>query len=429
MVSSTVGRSLRRCPRDDETPIDRATLAARDAADPLSALRAAWDVPDGLVHLDGNSLGPPARTWGQRMAREHAAWRDLQIRSWNDADWVGLPRVVASRLAPLLGAHEDEVAVTDSTSVNLFQAAVAARRLRPDRRVLLTEVGTFPTDRYVLDAVAALVDAEVRAVPRASLLDELASPTADQVAVVAVAHVDFRTGHRHDAAVVTAAAHAAGALMVWDLAHSTGALHVDWHGWDADLGVGCTYKFLNGGPGAPGYLVAARRLHEALLPAIRGWFGHATPFAFDETWTPAAGATRFLNGTPPVLSLLGVDEALQAFAGVDTRALDARAGMLTSVFVELVDERCPGTEVVSPRDPTARGAQVSLRHTHAYELVQALIDRDVLADHRPPDVARFGFAPALVRHVDVYDAAERLASALAEGAHLAPRYAARRTVP
>ncbi len=388
-------------------------------------MRDRWEVPDDLVHLDGNSLGPPPRTWPDRITREHAAWRDDQVGGWNSAGWVDLATRVAARLAPLLGAGADRVAVTDSTTVNLFQAAVAARRLRPDRPVVLTEDGNFPTDRYVLAGVAELTGAQLVSVPREQLLDRLG----DDVAVVAVSHVDYRTGHRHDAAAVTAEAHRVGAVMVWDLAHSTGAVHVDWDGWGADLGVGCTYKFLNGGPGAPGYLVAGAAVADQLVPAIRGWFGHDAPFDFAPTWTAAAGAARFRNGTPPVMSLVGVDEALAGFAGVDTAALDARGGQLGDAFIELCDQHLgDAVEVVSPRDRARRGAQVSLRHPQAYPVMRALIDRRVLGDHRPPDLLRFGFAPALVRHVDVADAVTTLAEVLADGAHEDPRYTQRHTV-
>ena len=405
--------------------IDRATLLRRDADDPLAHLRDHWEVPQDLVHLDGNSLGPPARTWPDRIAREHAAWRDDQVGGWNSAGWVELATRVAGRLAPLLGARADEVAVTDSTTVNLFQVAVAARRLRPDRPVILTEDGNFPTDRYVLSGVAEVTGGEVRSVPRDQLLDHVD----DGVGVVAVSHVDYRTGHRHDARTVTAAVHDAGALMVWDLAHSTGAVHVDWASWGADLGVGCTYKFLNGGPGAPGYVVASRAVAAEAIPPVRGWFGHAAPFEFDPSWSPAHGAARFRNGTPPIMSLAGVDEALAGFEGVDMRDLEGRAGDLTDTFLSRCDEVLGDrVEVVSPRDRARRGAQVSIRHPDAYPVMQALIDRRVLGDHRPPDLLRFGFAPALVRHVDAWDAVEVLAEVLDTDAHRNPRYATRHTV-
>ncbi len=303
--------------------------------------------------------------------------------------------------------------------------ASAARRLHPDRPVILTEDGNFPTDRYVLAGVAEQTGAEVRSVPRGALVDHLT----DAVAVVAVSHVDYRSGHRHDATAVTTAAHEVGALMVWDLAHSTGALHVDWDGWGADLGVGCTYKYCNGGPGAPGYVVVGGHLADDLVPAIRGWFGHAAPFDFAPDWSPAPGAARFRNGTPPIMSLVGVDEALGAFADVDMHALDARAGELTDAFIGLLDDRLGDrVEVATPRDRTRRGAQVSVRHPEAYRVMQALIDRRVLGDHRPPDLMRFGFAPALVRHVDVWDAVEVLEAVLDGDLHLDPRYGTRRTV-
>ncbi len=408
-----------------EDAIDRDTLAGRDTTDPLSALRTRWDVPEDLVHLDGNSLGPPPRTWPDRVAREHAAWRDDQVGGWNTAGWVDLATGVAARLAPLLGAGPDQVAVTDSTSVNLFQVTCAARRLRPERPVILTEDGNFPTDRYVLAGVAELTGAELRSVPREALVDHLA----DDVAVVAISHVDYRSGHRHDGAAVTAAAHDVGAVMVWDLAHSTGALHVDWDGWGADLGVGCTYKYCNSGPGAPGFVVVGRHLADDVVPAIRGWFGHAAPFDFAPEWRPAGGAARFRNGTPPIMSLVGVDEALAAFDDVDMRDLDARAGDLTEAFIAVLDDRLGDrVHVVTPRDRRERGAQVSVGHPDAYRVMQALIDRRVLGDHRPPDLLRFGFAPALVRHVDAWDAVEVLTTVLDDGLHLDPRYGRRHTV-
>jgi kynureninase len=323
-----------------------------------------------------------------------------------------------------VGADADELAVADSTSVDLFKALVAARQLRPDRHVLVTDDANFPTDVYVAQGVGALVDLEVRVVPSARVVDHLDVDTA----VLALTHVDYRTGRLHDAAALTTAAHEAGAVAVWDLAHSAGAVDVDLHAWGADLAVGCTYKYLNGGPGSPGYLYVARRWHGEVASPIRGWFGHARPFAFDLDYEPAAGAARFLAGTPPVLSMAALETALEVWDGVDPATVAAKGRSLTTAFVELVDERCGGqVEVVSPRDAHQRGAQVSLRHGHAYALTQALIDRGVIGDHRPPDLVRFGFAPLYVRHVDVYDAVEVLADLLHTGAWDRPEFHARRT--
>jgi kynureninase len=406
--------------------MDRATCEAMDDADVLASRRDRFRLPEGVRYLDGNSLGALQPAVADRVRRVvEAEWGEGLITSWNDAGWVELPARAASRLAPLIGADADEIAVTDSTSVDLFKALVAARRLRPDRHVLVTDDANFPTDVYVAGGVADLVDLEVRVVPSS----EVSAHLDDDTAVLSLTHVDYRTGRLHDAAALTASAHEAGAVVVWDLAHSAGAVDVDLRGWDVDLAVGCTYKYLNGGPGSPGYLYVARRWHDDVVSPIRGWFGHVRPFDFDLTYGPAEGAARFLCGTPPVLSLAALDTALEVWEGVDPTVVAAKARSLTTVFVELVEDRCGGhVEVVSPRDAHQRGAQVSVRHPHAYALTQALIGRGVIGDHRPPDLVRFGFAPLYVRHVDVYDAVEILADVLASGAWDRPEHHARRTV-
>jgi len=407
--------------------MDRAACAIRDDHDPLAERRARFALPHGVLYLDGNSLGALPHGVADRMREVVAAeWGVGLIRSWNDAAWVDLPDRVAARLAPLLGADPDEVAVGDSTSVNLFKALAAARGMRPDRRVLVTDQDNFPTDLYVAGGLAQLRgDLEVRVVAPDAVTDALA----DDVAVLALTQVDYRSGARRDAAALTAAAHEVGAVVVWDLAHSTGAIDVDLHDWDADFAVGCTYKYLNGGPGAPAYLYVARRWHAAAQPPLQGWFGHAAPFDFSPDYEPAPDARRFQVGTPHVLSTAALEAALTPFDGVLPADLDAKARSLTDTFVALVDEHCgDAVEVASPRDAAARGAQVSLRHPEAYALTQALIDRQVIPDHRPPDLVRFGFAPLYVRHTDVYDAVEILADLLRTGAWDRPEYHRRRTV-
>lgn len=407
--------------------MDRAACVERDLADPLAGRRDAFALPDGVIYLDGNSLGALPRGVAQHMRTTvEQEWGEGLIRSWNEAGWVDLPARVAHRIAPLVGADADEVAVGDSTSVDLFKVLAAARALRPERRVIVTERGNFPTDLYVAEGLARLLgDLEVRVVATADLADALTS----DVAVLALTHVDYRSGRRHDAAALTAAAHDVGALAVWDLAHSAGALDVDLHGWDADFAVGCSYKYLNGGPGAPGWLYAARRWHDRARSPIQGWFGHAEPFAFGSRYAPAGDARRFLAGTPHVLSTSALEQALQAFDDVAPADLDAKARSLTDTFIALVDRRCGGAvEVATPRDPAARGAQISLRHPQAYALTQAMIDRGVIGDHRPPDLLRLGFAPLYVRHVDVFDAVEVLADVLATDAWDRPAYHRRRTV-
>jgi kynureninase len=406
--------------------MDRETCEALDATDPLSSRRARFALPGGIRYLDGNSLGPLQPAVAARLRRlVDDEWGQGLIRSWNEAGWVDLPARVATRIAPLVGADADELAVTDSTSVDLFKALVAARQLRPERRVLVTDEANFPTDVYVAQGVGHLVDLEVRVVPPEQIADHLD----DDTAVLALTHVDYRTGRLHPAVELTAAAHDAGAVVVWDLAHSAGAVDVDLHAWDADLAVGCTYKYLNGGPGSPGYLYVARRWHDEVISPIRGWFGHARPFSFDPEYVPAAAAARFLAGTPPVLSMAALESALEVWDDLDPALAAAKGRSLTTAFIELVDERCGGeVEVVSPRDAHERGAQVSLRHPHAYALTRALIDRGVIGDHRPPDLVRFGFAPLYVRHVDVFDAVELLAALLHTGAWDRAEFHARRTV-
>jgi kynureninase len=425
--------------------MDRAEAVARDEADPLAGLRDAFRLPPGVVYLDGNSLGAlPAAVPGRVREVVEEEWGGGLIRSWNqagnhagtdagndagnDAGWVHLPGRVAARIAPLVGAAADEVVVADSTSVDLFKALVAARRLRPDRRVILTDDRNFPTDRYVAAGVAGLVPGtELVVVPPENLVARLGD---DDVAVLTLTHVDYRSGRRHDAAALTATAHAAGAVTVWDLSHSAGAVPVDLGAWGADLAVGCTYKFLNGGPGAPAYLYAARRHHEALMSPVPGWFGHDRPFDFAGSYVPAPDASRFAAGTPPILSLAALDAALAVWDEVDPSAVAARAAALTGLFLELVDERLGGLGVtaVTPRDPDRRGAQVSLSHPDAYAVVQALAARGVIGDHRPPDLARFGFAPLYVRHQDVWDAVDALADVLHTRAHDDPRFHRRATV-
>jgi len=407
--------------------MDRQACANLDAADPLETIRRRFSLPDGLRYLDGNSLGAlqPAVAERVREAVDQQWGQDL-IRSWNTAGWATQPQRIAAQLAPLIGADADEIAVGDSTSVAVFKAVAAARQLRPDRTVLITDDTNFPTDIYVAQGLAELIgDLEVRVVPP----DQIRNHLDDTTAVLMLTHVDYRSGRLHDARAVTAVAHDAGAIAIWDLSHSAGAVAVDLHAWDADLAVGCTYKYLNGGPGSPGYLYVARRWHDQVSTPIRGWFGHARPFDFDLEYDAAAGAERFLAGTPPVLSMTALEAALEVWEDVGVATAVAKAQELTSLFVDLVDERCGAeVEVVSPRDAAERGGQVSLRHPEAYALTQALIAERVIPDHRPPDLVRFGFAPLYISRVDVFDAVEVLARLLDTGAWDRPEFHQRKLV-
>ena len=401
-----------------------------DAADPLAGVRDRFELPEGLVYLDGNSLGAlpvgvrevvddvVARQWG----------RDL-ITSWNVHDWWDAPRRVGARIARLVGAHDDEVVVADSTSANLFKALVAAARLRPGRSTLVIEPGNFPADLYVADSVGDLLGLEVARCEPAEVGALLAERGGD-VAVVSFSHVDYRTGRAHDMAGITAAVHEAGALAVWDLSHSAGALPVDLTGAGADLAVGCGYKYLNGGPGAPAYVMVARRHQESVRSPLTGWTGHAQPFAMEGTYRPAPGIDRMRNGTPPVLSLLALEAALTAFDGLDMGAVRAKSLSLTSFFLELADRALAplGFTAVTPRDPAERGSQVSLRHPWAYGVVQALLARGVVGDYREPDLVRLGFAPLYLRHVDVARAVEQVVALVTAGEERDDRYAVRATV-
>jgi kynureninase len=407
-------------------PTSRAEAVAADERSPLRGRRDLFDLPDGVVYLDGNSLGALPRSVPERVGRVVAQeWGDGLISSWNSAGWMGLARRVGDRIAPLVGAAAGDVHVGDSTSVTLFKSLVAACRLRPDRRVLVLEPTTFPTDAYVASGVARLLGLQVRwcdPADPAAALDE-------DVAVLALTHVDFRTGAMYDLDVLTAAAHEVGALVQWDLCHSTGAVPVDLTAADADAAVGCTYKYLNGGPGSPAFAWVHPRHQAAWDQPVTGWFGHAHPFEMDREFAPADGIARMASGTPPVLALSALDAALDAFDGVRAEVLREASLSLTDLFLALVDERLgSAVEVVTPRDHPRRGSQVSLRHPEAYGVVQALVARGVVGDFRTPDVARFGFAPLYVSHADVHDAVDHLVAVLDGAEQQRPEYAVRNAV-
>lgn len=399
----------------------------RDAADTLAYSRDRFELPDDVIYLDGNSLGPLPVGVRERIASVVAdEWgRDL-ITSWNKNDWIGLPQRAGSKIARLIGAPADCVVAGDSTSVQLFKLLSAAVRLRPERRVIVTEPGNFPTDAYIVASVARVFGLEVRWCDPAGV----AASLDEEVAVLALTHVDYRTGCMHDAAAITAAAHEAGALVCWDLCHSAGAVPVDLDAWDADFAVGCGYKYLNGGPGAPAFAYVHRRRHDELDQPLTGWLGHAEPFALEHDYRPADGIARVQAGTPPVLSLAALDSALDVFDGVSMADVRAKSLALTDYLIKLAGARLAshGIVVVAPHEHERRGSQVCLRHEHAYGLVQALIARGVIGDFREPDLARFGFAPLYVRFVDVWDAIDHAAAVLAGGEHLLPESTSRAAV-
>ena len=404
---------------------EAARLADQD--DELAFARELFWLPESVIYLDGNSLGAlplavePAvtdlvrRQWGQQL-----------ITSWNVNDWWRLPGRVGDRIGRLIGAADGQVMCGDSTSVQLFQALTAACRLRPGRGVLLTDGAGFPTDQYLADAVAELQQLKVvRLHP-----SELAAHLSDDVAVVAFSQVDYRTGELFDMASITADAHAAGALTVWDLCHSAGALPVELDAVGADFAVGCSYKYLNGGPGAPGYLyIAARHLPDAALP-LTGWHGHRSPFELNQRYEPAPTIERARIGTPPVLSMAALDAALTVFDRVELAAVRRKSLALTDLVIDFAQSRLAGfgVEVVTPLAHERRGSQVALRMPAAYEVCQELIARGVIGDFRQPDLLRLGFTPLYLRFVDVYEAMQRLAEVLADGGYADGRYADRTVV-
>ena len=394
----------------------------RDVADPLGAARERFSLPDGVIYLDGNSLGalPVAAAKAVRDAVERQWGGDL-IASWNKHGWIGLPQKVGGKIARLIGAAADEVVAADSVSVNLFKLAAAAVGAQGGRRVVLTEGGDFPTDLYILQGLAGMMpDVELRVVQPGGIEAALD----DRVALVLLSHVHYRSGAVRDMAGFSAAIRAAGALSLWDLSHSAGVLDVDLNRDGADLAAGCGYKYLNGGPGAPAYLFVAKRHQAGLRNPLSGWMGHARPFDFVDDYQPAAGIDRWLCGTPPILSLTALDAALDAFDDVEMGAARAKAGALGDLFIERVEARCAGKglALASPRRAAARGGQVSFSHSHGWAVMQNLIARGVVGDFRSPDVMRFGFAPLYVRRVDVWDAVEVLGEILDSGSWRDARY-------
>ncbi|QXQ05140.1 kynureninase [Sphingosinicellaceae bacterium] len=394
-----------------------------DADDGLAFARARFSLPPGVIYLDGNSLGAlPRRTAARVADTVTKEWGEGLIRSWNDADWINAPAKLGARIARLVGAEAEEVIVTDSVSINVFKLAAAALALRPGRRVIVTEAGNFPTDLYMLQGLSRLTGAELRVVPTAGI----AAALDDSVALLLLTHTHYRTGAVLDMAGLTAAAHAAGALACWDLSHSAGALALDLNGADADMAVGCGYKYLNGGPGAPAFASVAARHHAELEQPLTGWFGHAAPFDFVDDYRPGAGMQRLLVGTPSVIGMAALASGLATFDGVDIVAAAAKSRALGDLFLDLAAESCPQLTVACPRDH--RGAQVSLSHPDAYPIMQALIARGVIGDFRAPDVLRFGFPALYVRFVDVWDAVAILADVMEHEDWRAPAHQQRRAV-
>ncbi|HKX90344.1 MAG TPA: kynureninase [Sphingopyxis sp.] len=399
---------------------------ALDAADPLAFARGRFALPDGVIYLDGNSLGAlPAATSARLRDVAERQWGEDLIGSWNKHGWIDWPGKIAAKLAPIVGAQPTELLIADSTSVCLFKLLAAAADARPERKTILTQQGNFPTDLYVAQGFADLRGLKLRAVPADEVIDAIDADTA----VVTLTHVDYRSARVHDMGAVNDAAYAAGALVVWDLSHSAGAVQLDLAGAGSDLAVGCGYKYLNGGPGAPAFLYVAERLQGELRSPVQGWMGHAEPFAFADDYRPADGILKFLTGTPSILALAALDGGLDTFAGIEMRDLEAKSRSLSQLFVAEVETRC-GSEVQlsSPRDPAQRGSHVVFAHPESYAVMQALIERGVIGDFRAPDLMRFGFTPLYTRFEDAWHAAEILSDILSSRAWDDPRFIARKKV-
>jgi kynureninase len=396
-----------------------------DTADPLAFARERFRLPEGVIYLDGNSLGALPNTTPDKLAEAQRQWRDDLIASWNKHGWIDWPVRIAAKLAPIVGAKPTELLIADSTSVCLFKLLAAAARARPGRRTIVSQQRNFPTDLYVAQGLADMLGLNLKTVSA----DDVFAAIDDETAVITLTHVDYRGASIHDMRAVNDAAHAAGALTLWDLSHSAGAIELDLDGSGCDLAVGCGYKYLNGGPGAPAFIYVAERLQDELKNPLQGWMGHAEPFAFVDDYKPATGILKFLTGTPSILALAALEAGLDTFDGIAMRDVEVKARGLSQLFVGEVEARC-GDEVrlASPRDAAHRGSHVVFAHPEGYAVMQALIARGVIGDFRAPDLMRFGFAPLYNRFTDIIRAAEILADILKTREWDQPRFKARAKV-
>jgi kynureninase len=404
-------------------------VAALDAADALAPYRDLFALPEGVIYLDGNSLGALPKETPARVAQVmHEEWGTGLIRSWNSADWIGAPQRVGGKIARLVGAESHEVVVADSTSVNLHKLIVAALGAQTGRRTVLSEPGNFPTDLYMVETAIATLGTghRLELAPR----DEIVSRITEDTALVMLTHVHYKTADVYDMATITAAAHAKGALVLWDLSHSVGALPLQLNACHADMAVGCGYKFLNGGPGAPAFLFVAERHHATLRSPLGGWMGHARPFAFVDEYEPAVGIARFLCGTPPILAVAALESGVDLHLRVDMQQVAMKSRALCELFIDLVAARCAsyGVTLVGPPRGAPRGSHVSFRHPDGYAIMQALIARGVIGDFRAPDVMRFGLTPLYLRFADIAAAVDVLEEVLRTDAWRAPEYQVRQAV-
>ena len=384
-----------------------------------------FHIPEGLIYLDGNSLGPipkavPAAT--KKMLTDE--WGELLIRGWNSAGWMNQPTKLGDQIAPIIGAVAGSVAVGDTLSIKVFQALAAALQLNPDRRKILSDNGNFPTDLYMAEGLIRTIGKDHKLITVDP--EDVIKNIDDTTAAVMLTHVDYRTGRLHDTKALTAAAHAAGAIMIWDLAHTAGALPIDLAG--AEFAVGCTYKYLNAGPGAPAFIYVRPDLIETIQPALSGWLGHDAPFEFEQSYRPAMSTERLRVGTPPVVQLSLLDAALDAWDGVDMEALRAASIKLSERFIAGIESTCPDLTLASPRDPNARGSQVSFAFDQGYAAMQAVIDHGVIGDFRAPNIMRFGFTPLYLDESDINAAVGIIASVMTQKLYTDAKYQTRSRV-
>ncbi|MFY2825938.1 kynureninase [Ruegeria sp. MALMAid1280] len=393
----------------------------------FAATKAMFDLPDGVIYLDGNSLGPLPRAASDRvndMMRNE--WGQMLITGWNKAGWMAMPTGLGDRIGRLIGAEPGTVVTGDTLSIKVYQAVASALELCPDRKVVLSDSGNFPSDLYMVDGLLRSLgsDYELRVVAP----EDVAAHITEDVAVLMLTEADYRSGRMHDMKALTELAQANGTVTVWDLAHSAGAIPVDLSGCNADFAVGCTYKYLNGGPGAPAFIYVAPRLADRVRPALSGWLGHEAPFAFDLDYRPGSGIERMRVGTPPIIQMTALSAAMDIWDMADMADVRAKSIDLTELFIARVEATCPELQLASPRDPNQRGSQVSFRFADGYAAMQALIARGVIGDFRSPDIMRFGFTPLYIDEQDVERAVDILTDIMQNRLWDAPEYKVRQRV-
>ena len=393
----------------------------------FAASKARFHLPEGVIYLDGNSLGPMVKSAPDRMERVmRDEWAEMLIRGWNKAGWMAQPAAMGDRIGKLIGAAPGTVVLGDTLSIKVYQALASALEMNPKRRVILSDTGNFPSDLYMAEGLCRTLGGQYRLKTVAP--EEVMSAIDDTVAVTMITEVDYRTGRRHDMADITKRAHEMGALTIWDLAHSAGAIPVDLTRAKADFAVGCTYKYLNSGPGGPAFIYVAPKHADTARPALSGWLGHEAPFAFDLNYRPGQGIERMRVGTPPILQMAALDAALDVWDGIDLAEVHRQSLRLQDQFIKGIESRAPMLQLATPRSHLMRGSQVSFRHPEGYAIMQALIARGVIGDFRAPDILRFGFTPLYTRYADAWTAAQVLADILATRAWDRPEYKARKKV-